>query len=352
MINKFFAYQLLKWYAHHHRDLPWRHTRNPYYIWLSEVILQQTRVAQGLPYYEKFVTTFPTIEDLAEASDLEVLRLWQGLGYYSRARNLHQTAKYIAFDLKGQFPQSYSQLLQLKGIGPYTAAAIASFAFDEPVAVVDGNVYRVLARFFGIEADIASGAGQRIFAQLAQELISHDQPAAYNQAIMEFGAIQCTPTSPDCLLCPLKDHCQANATGKVGLLPVKQKKIKTRERFFNYFVVIKQNKVALRQRTARDVWQGLYDFYLIETTHLWQSLDELTDQILMPLLKEATVKPPSGVHLHVLTHQRIHAQFWQVYLSEHYEGCLPMGYHFFDTSTIEKLPKPVLIDNYWKTADF
>ncbi len=353
MNNKFFADKLIHWYQHHHRDLPWRHTRNPYYIWLSEVILQQTRIAQGLPYYERFVKTYPTVFDLASAPQQDVIRLWQGLGYYSRARNLHQTAQFIAQELNGKFPETYAELLKLKGIGPYTAAAIASFAFDEAVAVVDGNVYRVLARVFGIKTDIGSTEGQKQFAQLANQLIPYEQPATYNQAIMEFGAIHCTPTSPDCLLCPLQAKCEANATGSINQLPVKLKKTKVRERFFNYFVIVQDDLIALRQRTDRDVWQQLYDFFLIETEGLISSVDELPESLFIKsLLSQSVIIPPTRTYTHILTHQRIQAQFWIAQIPPKTEFILAEKMAFFTHEEIEKLPKPVLITSYWKEQFF
>jgi A/G-specific adenine glycosylase len=351
--NKFFAEKVIRWYQYQHRDLAWRHTRDPYYIWLSEVILQQTRIAQGLPYYERFVKTYPTVFDLASAPEQDVIRLWQGLGYYSRARNLHQTAKYIAQELNGKFPETYAQLLKLKGIGPYTAAAIASFAYDEAVAVVDGNVYRVLARVFGIETDIGSTQGQKQFAQLANELIPHDQPATYNQAIMEFGAVHCTPVSPDCLLCPLQAECQANAKGRVNKLPVKLKKTKVRERFFNYFVIIQNDSVAMRQRTDRDVWQQLYDFHLIETKEIISSLDELPGLLtLMPILSKTIVTAPARIYTHILSHQRIQAQFWVLQIPHGEVVELPEKMTFLTHEEIENVPKPVLITSYWKEQFF
>ncbi len=220
-----FAPVLEAWYERHKRNLPWRHTRDPYAIWLSEVILQQTRVVQGLPYYERFLNAYPHVQAMADADERDILRLWQGLGYYSRARNMHQTARQIVSERAGKFPDTYQELLRLKGIGAYTAAAIASFAFGERVAVVDGNVYRVLARVFGISEDITTTGAKKTFATLAQTLIGAAQdPATYNQAIMEFGAIQCTPVAPDCLLCPVHAHCVAFQTGRQHLLPVKSKK--------------------------------------------------------------------------------------------------------------------------------
>lgn len=353
MNNKFFAQTLIRWYQHQHRDLPWRHTRDPYKIWLSEVILQQTRIAQGLPYYERFVKHYPAVLDLASANEQDIIRLWQGLGYYSRARNLHQTAQFVAQELKGNFPITYAGLLQLKGIGPYTAAAIASFAFEETVAVVDGNVYRVLARVFGIETDIGSTQGKKQFAQLAAELISNDQPAIYNQAIMEFGAVLCKPTSPDCLLCPLQEVCIANATGRINQLPVKSKKIKVKERFFNYFVIVQGELLAMQQRTERDIWQKLYEFYLVESDKHISTLDELPDyHELHFLLAHATVTVPSRVYTHILTHQRIQAQFWQVQIPSHIQLALPENLTFLSPQEIEQVPKPVLISSYWEANFF
>lgn len=353
MNNKFFAEKLIRWYLHQHRDLPWRHTRNPYHIWLSEVILQQTRIAQGLPYYERFVKAYPTVFDLASAPEQDVIRLWQGLGYYSRARNLHQTAQFIVQQLDGKFPKTYAELLKLKGIGPYTAAAIASFAFDEAVAVVDGNVYRVLARVFGIETDIGSTEGHKLFAQLANQLISQNQPATYNQAIMEFGAVHCTPSSPDCLLCPIQTECEANATGRVSQLPVKLKKTKVRERFFNYFVIVQDNLVAMRQRTDRDVWQQLYDFFLIETEGLISSLDELPESpSLFPILAQSLVTSPTRIYTHILTHQRIQAQFWVLQIHSKIDILLPEKLVFLTHEEIENVPKPVLITSYCKEHFF
>ncbi|MEZ4902727.1 MAG: A/G-specific adenine glycosylase [Spirosomataceae bacterium] len=352
MNNKFFADKLIRWYHQQHRDLPWRHTRDPYKIWLSEIILQQTRVAQGLPYYEQFVKNYPTILDLANASQQEVIRLWQGLGYYSRARNLHQTAQYIASQLQGVFPQTYVELLKLKGIGPYTAAAIASFAFNEAVAVVDGNVYRVLARVFGIETDIGSAQGQKQFAELASQLIPNDQPAIYNQAIMEFGALHCTPTSPDCLLCPLQEICVANATSRINQLPVKAKKIKVKQRFFNYFVIIQGGKVAMQKRTKRDIWQDLYEFYLVESEKPITTLDDLPDNpLLKVVLDQSIVSIPTGIYTHILTHQRILAQFWIFQVPLGISLDLPATLSFLTVSEIERMPKPVLISNYLESIN-
>ncbi len=240
MESRIFANKIIGWYLDNKRDLPWRNTKDPYRIWLSEIILQQTRVAQGLPYYQAFTEKFPTVWDLSKADERVVLRTWQGLGYYSRARNLHKCAKIICDNYRGQFPNNYKDLLALPGVGPYTAAAIASFAFGEIKAVVDGNVYRVLSRFFGVHDDIATGPGQKKFAELAQSLISQEKPELYNQGNMEYGAIQCTPKSPNCHGCVLEDSCVAYHQHLQHQLPVKSKKVKVRERYFYYFNLVKQ----------------------------------------------------------------------------------------------------------------
>jgi A/G-specific adenine glycosylase len=343
-----FAPKLLRWYERHHRDLPWRQTADPYRIWLSEVILQQTRVAQGLPYYERFVETFPTVGALAAADEREVLRLWQGLGYYSRARNLHQTAKLVAGTYGGQFPTTYAGLLQLRGIGPYTAAAIASFAFGERAAVVDGNVFRVLARVFGIETDIASGAAKKEFTLLANELISPDDPATYNHAIMDFGATQCVPVSPQCLFCPFAFDCEANATGRQAVLPVKSRKGPVRQRFFHYLALEHAGTLALRERTGRDVWAGLYDFYLVEAD-AFLSPDALAerDAFWREIRAVGTLTATSEPITHVLSHQRIAAQFFRVRLPDSVPSpTLPAHLRWYTPDEIDALPKPVLMTNY------
>jgi A/G-specific adenine glycosylase len=353
-----FAHILERWYGHHRRDLPWRHTSDPYRIWLSEVILQQTRVAQGMPYYLRFVETYPTVLALANADERDLLRLWQGLGYYSRARNLHQTAKLIADGLGGQFPATYLELLTLKGIGTYTAAAVASFAFGERVPVVDGNVYRVLARVFGISDDITTTTAKKTFAALATRLIAHaPNPATYNQAIMEFGAIQCTPVSPDCLLCPLQPHCIAFQTGRQQQLPVKKRKAAVRERYFTY-LVLRQGEgraatFALRERTGRDIWQNLYEFYGLETdepTPNWQQVyvpDELHN-----VVAAGTQTGPAIAGQQLLSHQRVRAFFYEIALPE--TGpvgtavALPDGLRWYSLADVEQLPKPVLIASFFQ----
>lgn len=343
---------LERWYERHKRDLPWRHTRDPYYIWLSEIILQQTRVAQGKPYYERFVAAYPTIADMARADEQSLLRLWQGLGYYSRARNLHQTAQYVVNELGGRFPETYRDLLTMKGIGAYTAAAVASFAFGERVAVVDGNVYRVLARVFGISEDITTTSAKRTFAGLATRLISHaTDPATYNQAIMEFGAIQCRPVGPDCLLCPLQQYCVAYQTGQPHKLPVKAKKAPVRERYFNYLVFRNGNQVAMRERTERDIWQNLYDFYLLETDEPVADLRDLTLPEPVQLILEQGVAGGRPVEVsQLLSHQRIRAIFYPIDLPDAVPGRLPTGLQWYLPEQVVNLPKPVLVTDYLKKA--
>ncbi|MCY7352828.1 MAG: A/G-specific adenine glycosylase [Cytophagaceae bacterium] len=346
MNSDLFAQKLLRWYQRHRRDLPWRQTTDPYFIWLSEIILQQTRVAQGLPYYEKFIGAFPTVQALANADEREVLRLWQGLGYYSRARNLHQTAKSIAGQHEGRFPTSYNELLKLKGIGSYTAAAVASFAFGERVAVLDGNVFRVLARVFGVETDITTTAAKKEFTQLANGLISPDHPAIYNHAIMDFGATQCVPVSPQCLFCPFAFDCEANATGRQAVLPVKRKKAPVRERFFHYFVVQQGDRLLLRERTSRDVWQGLYDFYLVEADQTL-SFDELvTDDFLAKIRPVFVLEGASEESVQLLSHQRIRARFWRLRIPLEVLVDLPAQARMVTESQADALPKPLLIVNY------
>ncbi len=343
-----FVPSLEHWYEYHKRDLPWRHTRDPYSIWLSEVILQQTRVAQGKPYYERFLKTYPTVQDMARADERELLRLWQGLGYYSRARNLHQTARYVTDELNGKFPDTYHDLLKMKGIGVYTAAAIASFAFGERVPVVDGNVYRVLARVFGINEDITTTGAKKTFAALATRLIQQaNDPATYNQAIMEFGAIQCTPVAPDCLLCPVQQQCVAYLTGQQHRLPVKAKKAPVRERYFQYLIFRNGDKVAMRERTDRDIWQNLYDFCLIETDEPKAMLRDLPlPNLVNELVMQGVFATMPTEATQLLSHQRIKATFYEIDLPDKLADQLPMGLQWYSTSEAGQLPKPVLITNY------
>lgn len=309
-----FTNQLLNWYKKHKRNLPWRTTVNPYYIWLSEIILQQTRIEQGLPYYEAFTTKFPTLKDLATADEDAVLKLWQGLGYYSRARNLHFTAQFIYNELNGIFPKSYAEIIKLKGIGPYTAAAIASFAYKEPVAVVDGNVFRVLARFFGIYDDIAVTKTRAVFQNLANELISSKHPDLFNHAIMDFGATVCLPVNPKCEICVFNENCFAFLKNEVAKLPVKNKKISVKNRYLNYLILRKNNEIAIQQRTEKDIWQQLFELPLIETAS--DSEEELFLHLsnLYPNNNIKKITPNSIKHK--LSHQQLHINFYEINVSD------------------------------------
>jgi len=308
------ASTLLAWYAVNKRELPWRGIKNPYHIWLSEIIMQQTRVEQGTPYYKTFVKHFPKVSDLAKAPEDQVLKLWQGLGYYSRARNLHAAAKYIHIELGGKFPKEYADILSLKGVGEYTASAIASFAYDKPHAVVDGNVYRFLSRVFGISTPIDSPAGKKEFKALADELLDKKDPGTYNQAIMEFGARYCTPHNPDCEQCVFRTTCVAREKKLVELLPVKANKTKVRDRYFQYLVIRYKSQTWIKQRGGKDIWEGLFDFPLIESD---KALTE--SQIKKsPFWKKhlgkanASILKEPVVYKHILSHQRIYASFWEV----------------------------------------
>lgn len=345
-----FASQVIEWYHFHRRDLPWRGIKDPYKIWLSEIILQQTKVVQGLPYYEKFVKRFPTVFDLARASEQEVLRLWQGLGYYSRARNLHACAQMVVNEYQGQFPDTYKELLKLKGVGKYTAAAIASFAFNRPDAVLDGNVYRVLSRVFGIEEDIASTRGARVFGEQANRLISQEKPADYNQGIMEFGAIQCTPVNPSCGLCPLSEGCYAYNYNAQARLPVKVKKVKVRTRHFAYWVLTDGEHYYMKERGEKDVWQGLYDFYLMERPDR-PDTEELVPELARLAEEPILLSDESAEYKHILTHQRIFAKFYQVVVQPGWPGKLE-GMQPYTVEEIKALPKPKLIQNYLEDAVF
>ncbi|NCB68802.1 MAG: A/G-specific adenine glycosylase [Bacteroidia bacterium] len=306
---------LQNWYHIYKRDLPWRDVSDPYLIWISEIILQQTRVAQGMDYYLRFVTRFPNVLSLAKAEEQEVLKYWQGLGYYSRARNLHKAARQIAENYGGQFPHVHTDILKLSGIGIYTAAAIASFAYGQPYAVVDGNVYRVLSRVFGIDSPIDSPRGQKEFAALAAELLDSENAGTHNQAIMEFGALQCVPVNPDCGICPLKDNCVALKTASVDKLPVKERKTKIKARYFNYLFIKHENQTYLQKRESQDIWKNLYEFPLIESDRLF-TVDQLIEQDeFKTLFPDTTALKISSIYYdfkHILTHRHIFARFFMI----------------------------------------
>ena len=345
---------ILKWYEINRRDLPWRNTTDPYKIWLSEILLQQTRVDQGLPYYIKFVEAFPDIQSLAEANEKHILGLWQGLGYYSRARNLHATAKKVVDDYKGKMPDSYKELLKLKGVGKYTAAAIASFAFGEKVAVVDGNVYRVLSRIFGIETDIASSVGQKEFFDKAQELIPGKNGHTYNQGIMEFGALHCTPKNPQCDSCPLQSICHAYKHDLQSILPRKEKKTIKRDRYFNYLLFKKGNTFLLKERTGKDIWQGMYEFYLIEDNKLVTIEDLLAKNFKSSLIKNFVLTKESSEVRHILSHQNIFSKTWCIEVKDEaaFKKLMEMGLYSFHKKNLKELPKPVLITRFLEESAF
>ena len=319
--NSDFALTLLRWFRENGRDLPWRQTHDPYAIWLSEIILQQTQVKQGWEYWERFMRHWPKVEDLAEATEDEVLREWQGLGYYSRARNLHFAAKQII--ALGHFPNTLEEIKQLKGVGDYTAAAIGSIAFGLPAAVVDGNVYRVLARHFGIDTPINTTEGKKAFMALAQSMLPEGEASLYNQAIMDFGAMQCTPQSPHCMECPLMESCIALREGRVGELPVKKKTLKVRERHLIYIYVRCKGEVAVHRRGAGDIWQGLWEPWLV---------DEVPSGA---VLLRQNVK-------HVLTHRILYADFYLLEIGEKSE--LPPDYIWIKESELDDYAKPRLIE--------
>ncbi|MEO6150933.1 MAG: A/G-specific adenine glycosylase [Mucilaginibacter sp.] len=304
-----FAYELLRWYQQNKRDLPWRNTTDAYVIWLSEVILQQTRVEQGMPYFNRFLERYPTVDSFAAAHEDDILKLWQGLGYYSRGRNMLKTARLVQEQYNGVFPSAYDELIKLKGIGSYTAAAISSFAANEVRAVVDGNVYRVLARYFGIDEPINSTKAKGIFQHIADDLINTKAPGLHNQAMMEFGAMLCKPKNPACGICPVRTGCYAFKHNAINYLPVKLKKLKVRERFLNYFLITDGDKILMNKRGENDIWANMYDLPAIETP----SLLPLHELFALPEFKEhfgdQDVRPQDlGVKKHILTHQRLYVR--------------------------------------------
>ncbi len=341
-----FRRSLLAWFGQNVRPMPWKGEKNPYLVWLSEIILQQTRVEQGLPYFERFRANYPSVTDLANAPEDEVMKLWEGLGYYSRARNLHSTAKHIAYELNGSFPTTYEGILSLKGVGPYTAAAIASFAFDLPHAVVDGNVFRVLSRVFGIATPIDSTEGKREFTTLANELLTTTRPADFNQAMMDFGATCCKPAAPLCATCPLQAHCVAHQAHKVQDLPIKTKKLVRKTRFFNYFFLKdREEKTFIRKRQIPDIWRDLYEFPMVETDFLpndfqhilnylsenetehnpTEGVAEVEENLNNKLIVNNLLKnekyyllPPIAPIRQQLTHQQIVGIFWTIHLAQNF----------------------------------
>jgi len=342
-----FSKTIIHWYNKNKRDLPWRNTTDPYIIWLSEIILQQTRVEQGLPYFERFIAKFPTVRHLASAREEEVLNLWQGLGYYSRARNLHKSAKHIVENLNGTLPPNFKLLLELKGVGKYTAAAIASFAYKEVVPVVDGNVYRVLSRYFGIEYAIDSGKGQKHFFELAQELIPKKSPDIFNQGIMEFGALHCLPKLPKCFDCVLSDKCIAKAHNKQNKFPIKMGKTKVKELYISYFVFLQKNKeVIIRKRNEKNIWANLYDFPSIENDVFKALSMEIKENLWLEKAIDSNVVSLYKTYKHILSHRKIFATFYII------EGKTNLKSIPFETKEIKRskfneYPVPKLIENFW-----
>jgi A/G-specific adenine glycosylase len=350
----FFRENLFAWAAQNPRPMPWKDERDPYKIWLSEILLQQTRVEQGLPYYLRFVAQYPTVRDLADAPEDELMKQWEGLGYYARARNLHAAAKHVAYELNSLFPDTYEEIRKLKGVGDYTAAAVASFGFGLPHAVLDGNVYRVLARFFGIETPTDTPAAKREFAARAQELLDPDRPAAFNQAMMDFGAMCCTPQQPRCAACPLRSACRAFELGKVGDLPLKSKTLTKKERFFIYAVFNCAGEVFVRKRTGKDIWQGLWEFPMVEQAGLAPSQDwaHLAQSFFPP-------PPPEGLMLRnvsspfrqMLTHQLVTAIFCEFDVPDQsFPTVIPQEWLRMPRQSLKKnIAFPRIVERYLQT---
>ena len=334
----------MSWFDENRRPFPWRENKNPYSVWLSEIILQQTRAQQGLPYFQKFISTYPDVQALANAPEDHVMKLWQGLGYYSRARNLHATAKIISEHYGGKFPDDFHQIKRLKGIGDYTASAIASICFGEEQAVVDGNVYRVLSRIFGMHHPIDTSKAHQYFKAKAQSLMKGASPGEFNQAMMEFGALQCVPKNPDCEGCPFKNECLAYKRGKVDLLPIKAKKVKIKNRYFHFFVLVdRANNTLLEKRHGKGIWQNLYQFPLIET---FKNQKKFTQKELKSLLDQFDIKSDYQLKkwnkqaiLHKLTHQHLEINFWIVKLSSSENLSITMN-------QISDFPMPKALQNF------
>ncbi len=345
--KNFFSKTLLVWNRTENvRKMPWKGEEDPYKIWISEIILQQTRVQQGLAYYERFIKTFPDVQTLATAKDQSVFKLWEGLGYYTRCKNLIASAKYIHEKLNNQFPEKYEDILALKGIGNYTASAIASFAFNKPYAVLDGNVFRVLSRFFGIEIPINTTTGKKYYAELAQMLLDKKNPAEYNQAIMDFGAVICKPALPLCYECPLQKKCVAFLNNKVSVLPINEKIIKQKKRFFNYLIVEYKDKIYVRERTEKDIWQNLFEFILIETNSLADAKDFLKDERFLSAFETShfVVNRISKTYTQKLTHQLVSARFFHIKIDQKMT-CLK-NFQLVSKKQLNKFPFPKIITSY------
>lgn len=344
-----FSDTLIHWYKKHHRKLPWRETNDAYRIWVSEIVLQQTQVKTGQAYYERIIKSFPTVVAMANTTEDELLKHWQGLGYYSRARNMHHAAKTITNDYKGVFPNTYSEIIKLKGIGIYTAAAIASFAFNEAYAVVDGNVYRLLSRYFNIKTPIDSTQGKKNFQELANQLLNTTQPAMHNQAIMELGALVCKPNNPLCHECPICTTCLAKESNSIDILPVKSKKIKQSKRYLNYILILNNDTFYIRRRSANDIWKGLYELPLIETKGLLTN-DSLMNQIEENIkfnIDDCIISFEKTI-VHKLSHQLLHISFVKINTSNSPPKAMPDDYHQIKLKAINKYAYPKPITDYLK----
>ena len=335
-----FSTKLLKWYDLNLRDLPWRHTDNPYVIWIAEVIFQQTRISQGLPYFYSFLEKFPTVQDLAWSKEEDVLKKWQGLGYYSRARNLQFSAQYVVKELDGVMPGSYEGLLKLKGVGPYIAAEVASVCYGEVVAAVDGNVQRVLARYFGVQTAVNTTQGMKVIQAIANEHISSKRPGDFNQALMDMGATICTPKKPSCEVCTFSESCWALRENKIHELPLKEKKVKVRNRFFNYLIYVEDEHIYIRKRSAGDVWQGLFEPFLLESDIELELLPDLAKGSYYELY--ATKR--------VLSHQRLFLKFWVI---NSIPATLPKeGFEKVNVAELENYPVPKSIEQLFLSKEF
>ena len=347
---EWFTKIIYNWYLVNRRDLPWRETKDPYKIWISEIILQQTRVAQGLNYYNRFIGKFPAVFDLANATEDTVLKLWQGLGYYTRARNLHFTAKYIVNNHNGVFPNDFKTILSLKGIGNYTAAAIASIAFDLPHAAVDGNIYRVLSRYYGISTHIDAEPARTEIQKIANGLIMEKNPGLHNQALMEFGALQCVPKSPDCNSCPVLTNCFAANNNLTGQLPVKSKKITQTTRYFYYFFVESKNSILLEKRTDNDIWKNLHQFPLFESEKELSETEIFNLKIPFIAGKKVNLKRISTTIKHILTHQTIYARF--IHIETDFNNFNHSDLFRVNKKDIYKFAVPKLLEHYLKNLNY
>jgi A/G-specific adenine glycosylase len=344
-----FSEEIIEWYHKHKRDLPWRNTNDPYIIWLSEIIMQQTRVEQGMPYFNRFAEKYPTVKHFASATEEEILKLWQGLGYYSRGRNMHQTSREVMEEHAGYFPKNYDSLILLKGIGEYTAAAISSFSSNEAKAVVDGNVFRLLSRYFGIDTPINTGKGKKIFTDLANELLDQTQAGTFNQAMMEFGSLQCKPKNPDCTVCPVQTSCEARLKNKINDLPVKLKSQKSKDRYFNYIIAIKNSKILVNKRRPGDIWENMIDLPLFETESPVEVPDLIqSENFIKTFGKQVLVRSISKPVKHILSHQKLNARF--IHIEQFTEEFIPhQNWFYVSKEELDKLPQPKLIFQFFET---